>query len=80
LDEEYFELIKGSDSDLKNSAGKPLASAIVGGTFLKQFVLNDIPWAHIDIAGMATVESGLRGNSATGYGVRLLIDYLQNLS
>jgi leucyl aminopeptidase len=81
LDEEYFELIKGSDSDLKNSAGKPVASAIVGGTFLKQFVLNDVPWAHIDIAGMATVENGLGGGqSATGFGVRLVVDYLENLS
>lgn len=81
LDEEYFELIRGSDSDLKNSAGKPLASSIVGGTFLKQFVLNDIPWAHIDIAGMATVEKGPGGGkSATGFGVRLVVDYLENLT
>ena len=78
LDEEYFELIKGSDSDLKNSAGKPLASAIVGGTFLKQFVLNEVPWAHIDIAGMATVEKGPGGGqSASGYGVRLIVEYLK---
>ena len=74
-------MIRGSDSDLKNSAGKPLASSIVGGTFLKQFVLNDIPWAHIDIAGMATVEKGPGGGkSATGFGVRLVVDYLENLS
>jgi len=80
LDEEYFELIKGSDSDMKNSAGVPLASSIVGGTFLKQFVLNDIPWAHIDIAGTATVEKGANGGrSATGFGVRLIVDYLRNL-
>jgi leucyl aminopeptidase len=80
LDEEYFQLIKGSDSDLKNSAGKPLASSIVGGIFLKQFVLNDIPWAHIDIAGMATVDKGPGGGqSATGFGVRLVLDYLENL-
>jgi leucyl aminopeptidase len=81
LDDDYFELIKGSDSDLKNSAGAPLASAIVGGTFLKQFVLNDIPWAHIDIAGMATVEKGPgMGKAATGFGVRLVVDYLENLT
>ena len=79
LDEEYFQLIKGSDSDIKNSAGVPLASSIVGGTFLKQFVLNEIPWAHIDIAGTATTEvNGVR--QATGFGVRLVIDYLSHLS
>jgi leucyl aminopeptidase len=81
LDDDYFELIKGSDSDLKNSAGKPLASAIVGGTFLKQFVLNQIPWAHIDIAGVATVEKGMSGGKlATGFGVRLVVNYLENLT
>jgi len=80
LDEEYFELIKGSDSDLRNSAGKPLASSIVGGTFLKQFVMNEVPWAHIDIAGTATIEQGSSGGQeATGFGVRLILSYLKNL-
>jgi leucyl aminopeptidase len=80
LDEEYFELIKGSDSDLKNSAGAPLASSIVGGTFLKQFVMNEVPWAHIDIAGTAWVESGPNhGMGATGFGVRLIVDYLEKI-
>ena len=81
LDQEYFELIKGSDSDLRNSAGKPIASSIVGGTFLKQFVLNEVPWAHIDIAGVATVEKGPSGGQeATGFGVRLIVEYLKHLS
>ena len=80
LDEEYFELIRGSDSDLRNSAGKPLASSIVGGLFLKQFVLNEVPWAHIDIAGVATVENGPSGGQeATGFGVRLVLGYLESL-
>jgi leucyl aminopeptidase len=80
LDEAYFDLIKGSDSDLKNSAGKPQASAIVGGTFLKQFVIGEVPWAHLDIAGMATGEGGEDGGKrATGFGVRLALDYLENL-
>jgi len=81
LDEAYFKLIEGSDSDLKNSAGVPQASSIVGGIFLKQFVMNDIPWAHIDIAGTAWVDKGTNGGkSATGFGVRLVMEYLQSLS
>jgi leucyl aminopeptidase len=80
LDEEYFELIKGGDSDLKNSAGAPMASTIGGGTFLKQFVMNDVPWAHIDIAGTAWAEGGPNKSiSATGFGVRLVLDYLEHL-
>ena len=81
LDDEYFPLIKGHDSDLKNSAGLPLASTIVGGTFLKQFVMNDVPWAHLDIAGTATIQKTVIGpQKSTGFGVRLIIDYLESLS
>jgi leucyl aminopeptidase len=79
LDEEYFQLIKGTDSDIKNSAGVPLASSIVGGTFLNQFVMNDVPWAHIDIAGTATTEAN-GAKQATGFGVRLLVDYISQLT
>ena len=80
LDDEYFLLIKGNDSDLKNSAGIPLASSIVGGTFLKQFVMNDIPWAHLDIAGTATIKKTIIGpRKSTGFGVRLILDYLEGL-
>ena len=80
LDDEYFQLIKGHDSDLKNSAGIPLASSIVGGTFLKQFVMHDIPWAHIDIAGTATIKKTVIGpRKSTGFGVRLILDYLERL-
>lgn len=80
LDDEYFELIKGDDSDFKNS-GPREAHPIIGGIFLKQFVSNDIPWAHLDIAGTADTEKDLpySPKGATGFGVRLIIDYLQHL-
>jgi leucyl aminopeptidase len=80
LDEAYFELIRGTDSDLKNATGIPQASAIIGGIFLKQFVPKDIPWAHIDIAGTATIEKGKSLKTATGFGVRLLLDYLERIT
>jgi leucyl aminopeptidase len=80
LDDEYFELIKGDDSDMKNSAARE-AHPIVGGIFLKQFVDAGVPWAHLDIAGVADAAKDLpycpRG--ATGFGVRLLVHYLQQL-
>ena len=48
--------------------------------FLKEFV-KDIPWAHLDIAGTAFNEGEARGEVpkfATGFGVRLLMDYLSD--
>lgn len=80
LDDEYFKQIEGDDADLKNSGGRE-ASTIIGGTFLKQFVSDQIPWAHLDIAGVAdsTKPTPLGPKGATGFGVRLLIHYLENL-
>jgi leucyl aminopeptidase len=80
LDDEYFELIKGDDSDMKNSGARK-AHPIIGGIFLKQFVSEDVPWAHIDIAGVADTDKDLPycPKGATGFGVRLLLDYLSTL-
>jgi leucyl aminopeptidase len=75
---EYRDLIKGTDSDIKNSGGKRDAHAIAGGMFLKEFVDDGVAWAHLDIAGVATSEDNNTPTSkgATGFGVRLLVDYL----
>lgn len=73
--DEYFNLIKGGDADMKNSSGKRHAHPIVGGIFLAQFVESSVPWAHLDIAGTATTEDD---KAATGFGVRLIVDYIAN--
>jgi leucyl aminopeptidase len=81
LDEDYADLIQGDDSDLRNSSAERGAHPIVGGIFLKQFVPDDIPWAHLDIAGPAMTEKDLPycPKGATGFGVRLLLDYILSL-
>ncbi len=72
LGEAYDKLINSDIADVKN-IGDGHAGSIVGAQFLKRFV-NDVPWAHLDIAGVAwskkdapTVPKG-----ATGWGIRLL--------
>lgn len=81
LDEEYFQLIKGDDADLKNSGGRE-GHPILGGIFLKQFVDDSIPWAHLDIAGTADTPKDLPycPKGATGFGVRLLVYLIQKFS
>jgi leucyl aminopeptidase len=81
MDDDYLDLLKGTDSDLKNSAGRD-AHAIQGAVFLKQFVDAKVPWAHLDIAGTAHIDKDQTycQRGATGFGVRLLIDYLGSLS
>ncbi len=80
LDDEYFDLITGDDSDFKNSADRA-AHAIIGGIFLKQFVDKGVPWAHLDIAatGSSDKDTAYCPKGATGFGVRLLMEYLRSL-
>ena len=80
---EYEKQLKSTVADLKNSGGR-FGGAGTAAIFLKRLV--DYPaWAHIDMAGMAGID-GLRGESditylpkegATGYGMRLLTDFVR---
>jgi leucyl aminopeptidase len=76
---DYRELIKSTEADIKNSSGKRDAAAIVGGMFLKEFVKDETPWAHLDIAAVVSSDqqNGPAGKGATGFGVRLLIEFLR---
>jgi leucyl aminopeptidase len=80
LDEDYFNQIKGDDADIKNSGGRE-AHPVIGGVFLQQFIEDDQPWAHLDIAGVADSPKDLpyTQKGATGFGIRLIIHYLENL-
>jgi len=80
LDDDYFPQIKGDDADLRNSGGKA-ATPVIGGIFLKQFIEEGTRWAHLDIAGVADVNKDLpySQKGATGFGIRLVIKYLEGL-
>ncbi len=78
LFKEYRDLLKSKVADLKNSGGKK-ASPITGAIFLQHFIKDSMPWAHLDIAGSA-FPSDLKPYhpaQATGVGVRLLIEFLE---
>ena len=78
---EYRKDITAKIADLKN-ANYNGASSIKAGLFLQEFV-GKVPFAHLDIAGTAFLSKPnfcLAAEGATGYGVRLLIEYLKNLT
>ena len=80
LHPEYKELMKGTVADLSNLASKRKAGTITAASFLEEFV-DDTPWAHIDIAGVAwDVGREYTGNDANGFGVRLLVKLARHLS
>ena len=76
---EYLEQMKSKVADLRNVGGRG-AGACTAAAFLGEFV-QDVPWAHIDIAGTADTakEKSYRGVGATGFGVRLVVEYLRQL-
>jgi leucyl aminopeptidase len=77
---EYRESITSKIADLKN-ANYNGASSIKAGLFLSEFA-GKAPFAHIDIAGTAFLSKPnfcLAAEGATGYGVRLLVKFLQGL-
>ena len=72
---EYKNFIKSDVADIKNSGGS-FSGVGSSAIFLKEFT--DYPWAHLDIAGMALSKkaSSYVPAGATGYGVRLLVQFL----
>ena len=72
----YAKDLESPIADLRNTAGTGVgAGAGVGAHFIGAWVDEAMPWAHIDIAGMAwreTEGSPTAPAGATGYGVRLL--------
>ncbi len=69
----YDEQLKSRVADMKNVGGRP-AGSITAAQFLQRFVKEDVPWCHLDIAGVASLKSDtdLAPKGATGWGVRAL--------
>ncbi|MGD8339646.1 MAG: leucyl aminopeptidase [Gammaproteobacteria bacterium] len=73
--EEYGESLRSNFADFANIGGRE-GGASIAAQFLSRFV-NDVPWAHLDIAGVAWQQGAVKG--ATGRPVGLLVDYLLDL-
>ncbi len=74
---EHDELVRGTVADLRNSVAGGGGGALTAAAFLRPFA-GDVPWAHLDIAGVAWLDGDrnyLKKGSA-GFGVRLLSHYL----
>ncbi len=78
----YAEQVKGRHADFKNIGGKGGPGTITAGLFLKEFIGETASWAHLDIAGPAYNEKEYqdeRSWGASGYGARLLLEFLRKL-
>ncbi len=83
LNQDYMDMIKSDVADMKNVGIGRAAGTITAAAFLKN-AIETTPWIHVDIAGVAwtqasTKEKSYNPKGATGFGVRLILDYLQNM-
>jgi leucyl aminopeptidase len=76
LEQRYRPDIDSKMADIQNLGG-PNAGAITAALFLNEFVAG-LPWAHVDIAGVADVDKpgSWRPAGCSGFGARLLADFL----
>lgn len=76
--DDFGELIKSDFADVANLGKTRWAGAITAAKFLEHFVDKNIPWTHLDIAGpaMNNDSRSYTRKYMTGFGVRLLFDYL----
>jgi leucyl aminopeptidase len=77
LDPYHKQKVAGEISDYKNWSAGVNAGAIMGGAFIEKFV-EGTPWAHLDIAGTAYLDSTIsyRDKGATGQPLQLIYEYL----
>ena len=71
---EYDKMIDSKFADMKNTGGSRWGSAITAAQFIKRFVDDKTPWAHLDIAGTGfdSRQTDINKSWASGWGVRLL--------
>ena len=73
LNDEHRKAMEGNHgNDLNNLGNSGWGGCPQAAAFLERFVENDIPWAHLDIAGPGV----LGGNDCNGFGAKLLLHYM----
>ncbi len=78
---EYKELNKSQVADIRNLASSRGGGSITAALFLQEFILEDVAWAHLDIAGPAYAEKALNHYTpvgGVGFAVRTLLTWLQS--
>ena len=77
VDNSFRKLNNSSVADVKNTGGR-LGGTITAGLFIENFVANNVPWIHLDIAGTAYLSKGEKylPKGATGVHVKTLYNLL----
>jgi leucyl aminopeptidase len=78
LGEEYAEQIKSDIGDIKNTGGR-YGGACTAAEFLHTFA-EDVPWIHLDIAGLAWIDETRPyiAKGPSGVGVRSILEWVRS--
>ncbi len=81
LEKAYLEDMKSDFADISNIGNSAYGGTITASLFLSEFVPEEIPWAHLDIAGPAYPGKKWKyfAPGATGFGARLMAGLVKNL-
>ncbi|HMQ06516.1 MAG TPA: leucyl aminopeptidase [Saprospiraceae bacterium] len=78
--DDYKKHLDSDIADIKNLGTKPLAGSITAAKFLEYFTDHHKAYAHLDIAGTSFGTYPIsKDYSATGFGVDLLVNWLEHL-
>ena len=78
--EELEDDIHSDIADIRNFSMKAVAGASAAAKFLEFFTAEHKHWVHLDIAGVAFGSNPYaKMKSASGYGVRLMVEYIKTL-
>jgi leucyl aminopeptidase len=74
MGDEYDKMIDSPIADIQNISSGKGAGSITAAQFIKRFIKDNTPWAHLDIAGVAWTkkDQDTCPKGATAFGVRLL--------
>lgn len=78
LNKNFDKLMNSEVADMQNISKRNEAGSITAAQFLQRFIKDNIPWVHLDIAGVSWSHKNLNlsNKGATGFGVRLLDKFI----
>lgn len=81
IDDYFNKAMDSTYADMQNIGKHRIGGGSQGACFLKRFIEEGTNWAHLDIAGVAreALDDDLYAKGGTGFGVKLLVDYIENM-
>lgn len=78
LDKCFDKAMDSHIADMRNSAATRFGGSCTGAAFLQRFIQKDMAWAHVDMAPVmkSSADTALCPRGATGFGVRLLAEWV----